>query len=330
MKMLVLGCGSIGKRHIRNLLSLNMGQIFAYDVDQQSLESVKEHPSVETLASMDEALFNCDFDAAFICSPPSEHVNQALSLLEKGSHCFIEKPLSNTLDNLDTLVKFAKRTMKTVLIGCNLRFSPLLIRIKDFLDNDVIGKPLFLKASLGYYLPYWRPNDDYRKGYGANRSMGGGIVLDASHEIDYARYLLGEVEEVFAVCKKLSDLDIDTEDFAEITMHHKNGSYSQIHLDYLQTNYRRNCEIVGDKGMLLWNVNERVLNVYSTRDKEYHVHFEGLNANVNDMYVEEIKHFFNCIRGDENPLVDAAEGKRLMEIIMKVKESSHKRGFVSL
>jgi predicted dehydrogenase len=330
MKILVLGCGSIGKRHIKNLLALNRGQIFAYDIDRHTLESVKEQFSVETLSSIEEALDKSDFDAAFICSPPSVHVEQALDLLKKGTHCFIEKPLSNTLDNLDSLIKASEKTKKTVLIGCNLRFSPLLIKIRDFLDNGVIGKPLFLKASLGYYLPYWRPNDDYRRGYGAKRSMGGGIVLDASHEIDYVRHFLGEVEEVFAVCKKLSDLDIDTEDFAEITMRHENGSYSQIHLDYLQTNYRRNCEIVGEKGMLVWDVNERVLYLYGMEDKEYHVFYEGLNANVDDMYIEEVKHFFRCTEGIEEPIIDAKEGKRLTELIVKIKESSDKRQFISV
>jgi predicted dehydrogenase len=330
MKILVIGCGSVGKRHLRNLLSMNAGQIFAYDIDTSKVDLVQKELSVEGLSSENETLNDGAYDAAFICSPPSLHVNQALKLLEKGTHCLIEKPLSNTLENLDTLVELVDRTKTTVLIGYNFRFSPLLVKIKEFLDNQIIGQPLFLKASLGYYLPYWRPEEDYRKGYGANKSLGGGIVLDASHEIDYARCFLGEVKEVFAVCKKISKLDIDTEDFAEITMHHRNGAYSQVHLDYLQTNYRRSCEIVGEKGMLVWDINERVLNVYGLNDKEYHVYYEGLNANVNDMYVEETKHFFRCIKGVEEPLVDVKEGKRLIELIMKIKESSDKKRFISV
>jgi len=330
MNILVIGCGSVGKRHLRNLLSMNAGRIFAYDIDTSKVELVQQELSVEALSSENQALNVGDYDAAFICSPPSFHVNQALKLLEKGTHCLIEKPLSNTLENLNTLVELVERTKMIVLIGHNFRFSPLLIKIKELLDHEIIGQLLFLKASLGYYLPYWRPNEDYRKSYGASKTLGGGIILDASHEIDYARYFLGEVEEVFGVCKKISKLDIDTEDFAEITMHHRNGAYSQIHLDYLQTNYRRSCEIVGEKGMLVWDVNERILNVYGMNDKEYHVHYEGLNANVNDMYVEEAKHFFRCIEGVEKPLVDVKEGKRLIELIVKIKESSDERRFISV
>ena len=101
MKILVLGCGSIGKRHIKNLLTINAGRIFAYDVDNSKVDYVQKELSVAALSSEVEAVKDGDFDAAFICSPPSLHVNQALRLLRKGTHCFIEKPLSNTLENID-------------------------------------------------------------------------------------------------------------------------------------------------------------------------------------------------------------------------------------
>ena len=324
-KILVIGCGSIGKRHIQNLLSLGVGRVFVYDTDKDKLAKTCKELPVESLASLDDLAGGRDYDAALICSPPSFHISHALALIQKGIHCFIEKPLSHTLENIDTLIELAKKKKKTVLVGYNLRFSPLLVRIKKILDDDGIGKPLSLRASVGYYLPYWRPKEDYRIGYGAKASLGGGIVFDANHEIDYARYFLGEVKEVFATCQKLSNLDIDTEDFAEITMQHKNGSYSQVHLDYLQTSYRRSCEIIGEKGMLVWDINNRVLEQYGMNDREYQVYYEGLNANVNDLYLEEIGHFFRCIDGTEKPVVGLDEGKRVQEITMKIKESSNEK-----
>ncbi len=325
MKILVVGCGSIGKRHIRNLISINAGEVIACDTSEMKLEEVRKEYSIKAFSDIEEALNMDEYTAAFICTPPSYHVMQALKFLELGMHCFIEKPLSNSLEGIDDLIHMANSKQKTVTVGYNIRFSTLLKRIKKSIDNGLIGDFLSLRASSGYYLPYWRPNEDYRKGYGSKEEEGGGIVFDASHEIDYVRYLLGEVDEVFAVCKKVSHLEIDTEDLAEITMHHRNGAYSQIHLDYLQTNYRRSCEVIGEKGMLVWDINERVLKQYGMKDKEYHVHYEGLNANVNDLYLEEVRHFFRCIKGEEEPLVSINEGKRLQEIIMKIKESSDKK-----
>ncbi|KUK82514.1 MAG: Oxidoreductase domain protein, partial [Microgenomates bacterium 39_6] len=217
MKILVVGCGSIGKRHIRNLLALNF-VIEACDVDDRKRSEVKKDFEIKVHESVEQALDRSLYDAAFICTPPSLHVNQALFLVRKGLHCFIEKPLSHNLDGIDNLISAAESRQRTVMIGYTLRFSPYLARVKNFISSGTLGRLLFLRASVGYYLPYWRPHEDYRKGYGANKSLGGGIILDASHEIDYARFFMGEVSEVFAVCRKLSSLDIDTEDYAEIIM----------------------------------------------------------------------------------------------------------------
>lgn len=325
MRLLVLGCGSIGKRHIRNLLSLKCGEIIAVDVDENKVRDMEKELSIQCYSSINNALSDGRYDAAFICTPPRYHVQQALLLLDNGLDCFIEKPLSHNLDGLEELLKKSKREDKVVLIGYNLRFSALLRRIKEMIDRGAIGKLLSIRASVGYYLPYWRPNEDYRKGYSARKELGGGIVLDASHEIDYVRLLAGEVKEVFAVCKKISSMEIDTEDFAEVIMYHTSGVYSQVHFDYLQTNYRRGCEIIGEAGTIIWDINERYCKLFTLSDKEYHVYYEGVNANINDMYLEELQHFFRCLERKEKPHVDLIEGRRIQEIIEKIKKSSEEK-----
>jgi len=330
IKILVLGCGSIGKRHIRNLIAMKVGKIIVFDPDDKKRAAINDDFSVESYKDLDKALFGNKFDVAFICSPPNYHVSQALRLLEEGIHCFIEKPLSHDLNDIDKLIEQAEKNKKIVLVGYSIRFSSAIRKVKEVIDSGAIGRILSIKASVGYYLPFWRPAEDYKAGYGARKELGGGVVLDASHEIDYVRYLAGEVSEVFAVCKKISDLNIDTEDFAEITMLHKSGIYSQIHLDYLQSNYRRSCEIIGSEGMLLWDINERTLKKYNLSDKEYHVYYEGLNANVNEMYIEEVNHFFRCTLGLDKPLIDIAEGKRILEIVMNIKKSSKEKRMLSI
>lgn len=329
MRIIVLGCGSIGKRHIRNLLSIGAGDVVVCDVDEKKLDAVQKEFSVKGYLDLGKALSKGKYDAAFICTPPSLHVGQATQLLDLGLHCFIEKPLSNSLSGIDNLINISEVNHKIVMVGYTLRFSPFLRKIKSLLDGGAIGKVLFLRAAVGYYLPYWRPDEDYREGYGSKQSLGGGIILDASHEIDYVQYLFGDVSEVFATCKKLSALEIDTEDFAEIIVHFKNGAHAQLHLDYLQSNYRRSCEIVGDGGMLLWDINEGQIRQYGLKDKEYRVYYEGLNASVNDMYLEEMRHFFACIESGTKPFISLEDGKRVQEIIAMIKESSELRRFVS-
>jgi len=327
MKIVVIGCGSIGKRHMRNILALKVGEVFACDVDEQKRTYVQRELGITVYQNLGEALDHSRFDAAFICSPPSFHVGQASQLLSAEAHCFIEKPLSNGLEGIDELISLAGKKGKVVMVGYMLRFSPFLKRIKDLIDQGAIGKVLSVRASVGYYLPYWRPQEDYRKGYGARRELGGGILLDASHEIDYVRYLMGEISEVFAVCRKLSNLEIDTEDFAEIILGTENGAYAQIHLDYLQSNYRRSCEIIGEEGMLIW---ERTLKHYDREDKSYHCSYEGLNANVNDLYLEEIRHFFSCLAGKAQSLIGLEEAKGLQLIFESIRKSSESGRLLSL
>ena len=329
-RMLVLGCGSIGKRHIRNLLSVGAGKIAACDISEKKRDEVRQEFSIEVFGDLRDALLQNRYDAAFICTPPSYHVEQARQLLANDTHCFIEKPLSNAPVGIDEIITLAESRQKIVLIGYPLRFSPYLRKIKEMMERGHIGKVLFVRASVGYYLPYWRPQEDYREGYGAKRELGGGIVLDASHEIDYVRYLIGEIKEVFAVCQKLSSLEIDTEDFAEITLHNGKGTYAQIHLDYLQSNYRRSCEVIGEDGMLIWDINERTLRHYSRDDKAYHCYYEGLNANVNDLYLDEIGHFLACVEGRAQPLIGLEEGKRLQEIIERIRNSSESGKLLSV
>lgn len=322
MKVLVVGCGSIGKRHIRNLLAMNVCDVTACDVDERKRMDTQNEFSIKTCRSMEEALKSAHYEAALISTPPRCHVEQARQALEKGMHCFIEKPLSHDLEGIDELIRLSSAQKKIVMIGYSMRFSPFLARVKDLIDTGTIGKVFCLRASVGYYLPYWRPHEDYRQGYGARRELGGGIILDASHEIDYTRYLLGELSDVFAVCRKLSSLEIDTEDFAEITLRSEKGAYAQVHLDYLQSNYRRSCEVIGEKGMLIWDINERTLRQYSLEDKSYQCRYEGLNANVNDLYVNEIRHFLACIEGKASPPVGLEDGKRLQEIFEAIRKSS--------
>lgn len=322
MNILVIGCGSIGKRHIRNLIALKAGAVSACDINADKAKSVEAELGVRSFVDIDKAFSQEGLGAAFICSPPSLHILQAKQALEAGLHCFIEKPLSNGTDGIDELIKLSEEKKKVVMVGYNARYSSTLVKIKAMIDAGALGRVLSLRASIGYYLPYWRPSEDYRKGYGARRILGGGIILDASHEIDYVRHLLGEVEDVFAITRKLSDLEIDTEDFAEIIMRHEGGAYSQIHFDYLQSNYRRSCEIIGTKGMFVWDLIERSLRHYGMNDKEFHVYYEGLGANVNDMYMEEAREFLRCVEGGSRPPVDLKSGRRVQEIILKINESS--------
>ena len=321
MKILVVGCGSIGERHIRNLIDISNHSIIAFDTSKERLDVIKERFNVETCDNI-ERCFDCGIDAVIVCTPPRTHIQIADQAIAHGAHVFIEKPISDRLDNLGELIEKATNNQKIILVGYCFRFSEGLKMVKSFIDSDKFGRILSIKSEFGQYLPDWRPWQNYKQSYTAKKELGGGIILDGSHEIDYLYWLVGDVREVVCFAGIISDLEVETEDTAEILLRFSNGAIGEIHLDFTQRAYSRNCKIIGEKGTLIWNFGEHKVSLYLADSKEWNTY--NVDADVNLMYIEEIKHFLQCIDGLSTPIIDAIQGKRVLEIALAAKESSEK------
>ncbi len=327
MKFLVVGCGSIGKRHIRNLISLGQKDIIASDPDQKMLDQVKKDYKIKTCLEYEQYLEDCD--VVIICSPTSLHAPQLIKALEHEKPVFVEKPVAHDKETRDSVFKTAKDHPVLTLVGCNMRFHQGIKKIKELLDKQVIGKIWFVQAQVGFYLPYCRPGRDYRKVYSASRAMGGGVVLDAIHEIDYLKSLFGEVSEVQAYINHISNLETDTEDYASLTLKFKQGVMGEVHMDNLQTEYTRGCRIVGEKGIIEWNYHKPEIRLFIDSqgwktlilDKKY---------DVNQMYIEQFKHFLACLNEDIEPEQDIFEGIRALDVVLAAKESQTKKRRISL
>lgn len=321
MRFLVVGCGSIGKRHIRNLKALKAGDVIAHDLKPERNHEVKREYGVRTFDSFEEALAQKP-DVALICTPTSLHITQALSVAQNGCHLFIEKPLSHSLDGVDELVEIVAKKGLVTLVGCNMRFHPGIAKIKKLLESETIGKVLCARVQAGQYLPDWHPWEDYRHGYSGNRSLGGGVILDGVHQIDYIRWFLGKVGQIFCFANKLSSLEIDTEDMAEMLLRFKSGAIAEIHLDYIQRFYSHSCQIIGEEGIILWDFNEKQVKLYSAGTKKWSFFPEKANYDINQMYIEEMKHFIQCLQGKAKPAQDVNAGKRALEIALAAKGSA--------
>lgn len=329
MRMLVIGCGSIGKRHIRNLKALKAGEIIAQDVQPERCHEVEEQYGIKTFSHLDEALAQKP-DATLICTPTSHHIPPALSAARHGCHLFIEKPLSHSLDSVDELLEIVAQKNLVTLVGCNMRFHSGIVKIKKLLENESIGKVLCARAQSGQYLPDWRPWEDYRQRYSASHSLGGGIILDGVHEIDYISWFLGKVEQVFCFADKLSHLEIDVEDLAEILLYFDSGAIAEVHLDYIQRSYGRSCQIIGEQGTILWDFSDKQVKVYSAKTREWQLFSEEHDYDTNQMYIEEMKHFIECLEGKAKPTQDINTGKSVLEIALTAKESAKTGKLINL
>lgn len=321
MNVLVVGCGSIGERHISNLISMLGHRIIAFDTSVERLNIIKKRYNIETCGDL-ECSYDSGIDAVIVCTPPSSHVQIAHQALDRNAHVFIEKPISDKLDDIEELIEKAKNKRKIIFVGYCFRFTEGLKLVRNLIDAGKIGKILSVKAEFGQYLPDWRPWQNYKQSYTAKKGLGGGIILDGSHEIDYLYWLLGDVKEVFCFADKISNLDVETEDTAEILLRFLNGSIGEIHLDFTQRVYSRNCKIIGENGTLVWDFGDKKVRLFLTDTNQWETY--SVDKDKNLMYIDEMKHFLKCIDGLTEPLIDAAQGKRVLEIALAAKESNEK------
>jgi predicted dehydrogenase len=323
VRFVVLGAGSIGRRHMANAVALGHAVVAVHDPDAARLAEARRVVGAGTLLTTreDEALA-VEADAVLVCSPTAAHVGQARAAVGQGRHVLIEKPISHTLEGVDALVAEAMAARRAVLVGCNLHFLPSLQLVKRLLAEGRIGAPLSARAHCGYYLPHWRPQTDYRRGYAARQATGGGIILDSIHEFDYLRWLLGEPREVFCYAGRLSTLEIDTEDTAYILLRFDYGAVANLHLDYLQRTFRRSCELIGEDGVIVWDYISNLVRVYGKEDRHSEDYGRSINFELNVMYVDELRHFVECIEGRTTAELDAAGGRSVLGIALVAKRAA--------
>jgi predicted dehydrogenase len=309
---LFFGLGSIGRRHLSVLQDLEPSvDVHAYrsgTADPDAFPAVTQHDE------LDEALA-VDPDVAFITNPTSLHVKTAIRAAEHGCHLFIEKPLSDSLEGTEQLCRIATANDLFTYVACVFRFHPVLTYIKTQLEDEVVGTVYNYRVFSGSYLPDWRPDQDYRESYSADPEMGGGVVLDLIHEIDYAYWLFGDVVDTKAWVGQLSELEIESEDLAEAILRMESGVVGQIHLDYYRREPRRTIEIVGSDGIITGDLLAGTVTVKTnqeTMQKEFE--FER-----NDLFRSQLSHFLTHVRNDEPCDNDVEQGTTVLEIALGIK-----------
>jgi predicted dehydrogenase len=332
MKALIIGLGSIGRRHLANLRMIEPSADITVWRQHSKPEEKLTSSSFEAdriVYSMEDAL-NAKPDFAVIASPAAFHVETAIVLALNGIQMLVEKPLSDKLEGVDDLLRLCRERNLLLAVAYHLRFSHSLQVVRKAVLDGKIGRIMSIHAEVGQFLPEWRPAADYRASVSARRALGGGVVLELSHELDYVRWLVGEVKTVAAEVGRLSDLEIDVEDTAEIILRFHNGAIGTVHLNMAQRVMTRTCRIVGTEGTLIWNALSHQVQLFSSESKEWSELHASDSQPSNEMYVSEMQHFLRCVRYGESPVVSGTDGRRVLEIALAVKESSRTRRFVEL
>ena len=328
MKFLIAGLGSIGRRHLDNLLTLGQKDILLY---RTHLSTLPDADTYDFPAETDlQAALDHNPDAVIVSNPTALHLDVAIPSAEAGCHLFLEKPISNSMDRIDVLRKAVKREGGQVFTGFQFRFHPGLQLIKRSLNEGVIGIPLSVHAHWGEYLPDWHPWEDYRSGYSARPDLGGGVILTLCHPLDYLRWMLGEVSELWAFTGQLSDMEIQVEDVAEIGLKFANGVLGSIHLDFFQHPPSHYLEIIGTSGTIKWNKSDGVVRVYQTECGEWQEFNPPVGFERNDIFMAEMRHFISVLKGESSPLCTLEDGVSALVLALAAHESHQDTKIVKL
>ena len=305
MNILIIGLGSIARKHITALQSLKVdSKIYAL---RSNLNAVTEE-GVDNIYDLDTSTIVFDF--AIISNPTNMHYEYIERLAHKGIPLFIEKPAIHSLENADELVQLIENKKIVTYVACNLRFHPCI----EFLKNKIDQQNLRINevnVYCGSYLPDWRPGKDFRNIYSANASMGGGVHLDLFHELDYATWLFGLPNKSRSVLRNKSSLEIDAVDYANYTLEYT-AFTANIILNYYRRKPKREIEIVLDK--VTWTVS---LIDNTIKDDTGLLLFEAKGFKVLQTYESQLNYFMNCLENREKPMNSMRESIDVLQICLK-------------
>ena len=344
VRLLLVGLGGIGQRHVRNLRMLlgTEADLIAYRVrghspaltDVLSVEpgiDPAEKYGLRVFSSLDAALAERP-RAALVCNPSGLHMPIAIQAAAAGCGLFIEKPLSDTIDGVGTLANTVAAHGSVGLVGYQLRFHPCLRRLKAILDEGLVGNVLAARFQVGEYLPGWHAYEDYRQMYASRSDLGGGVVLSQIHELDLVYWLFGMPKQVFAVGGHLSDLEVDVEDTSSALLECRVDGRPlpvHVHQDYAQRPPARTIDVIGDAGKIAVDLRESTLTRFAADGAVGEV-LAIPDFQRNSLFLDEMRHFLACLDGREQPEVDLRDGLMSLRIALAIKQSLASGGLAEI
>ena len=344
MKILMIGLGGIGQRHLRNLYALlgDQLEVSAYRVrgtthvvtDKLDIEAgadIEKKYDIRVYHDLDRALDGKP-DVALICNPSSLHLPVALEAARANCSLFLEKPLSHNLDGVEELIDEVEGRGLVGLVGYQLRFHPCLVRLKELIQQGTIGSVVAVRLEVGEYLPGWHTYEDYRHMYASKSNLGGGVVLSQIHEMDQIYSLFGRPERVFALGGRLTRLEIDVEDIASILMQCRvDGRVIPVHLhqDYIQRPPSRQYQIIGDAGKILVDLRMTSLTCYD-RDGQVCEQVTLDQFPRNKLFLDEMIHLVACLHREQVPIVTLRDAAESLRMALAAKESLATGGFIDM
>jgi len=296
---MVIGCGSIGSRHTKNLKLLGVKDIVLCDTSTSKLKSLGKKIGTSLLYQDHKKALkeNQDITATIICTPTSLHLQPAIYLAKRKIHLFIEKPLSNNLKNTKLLSKIASSKKITVMIGHSYIFEKGFQKVKSLLNKKIIGKVFYVVYLQGQYLPDWHPESNYKIEYTARKNLGGGALLTlTSHSFYLIEWLFGSIKSIHGhIIDKVGSLKVDVDDSVFLLMKTKNGIIISTLNNFIATIHQHKLMIEGEKGRLEYDFVVQKITIFLKGKKSSVINTKTDN---NERFFKEMKYFLKKLKTD--------------------------------
>ena len=304
MRVLIVGLGSIAKKHIASLLEL------IPDVEIYALRSADNLSNVSNVLNIYDLKDSPnDVDFIIISNPTSLHANAIEQILHLNAPIFIEKPIFDKIDINTSLVKLIQEKRLKTYIACNLRFHPVIDFLKQYLQNS--NKRINeVNVYCGSYLPEWRNGINYIDSYSAKSSMGGGVHLDLIHELDYCIWLFGFPLRHSSVKRKVSQLQIDSIDYCSYNLFYENFNLLVV-LNYFRVKPKRQIEIVFEDDVITCDLLSAII-----KNSHGQVIFEEKGFNMNDTYLKQMEYFIDHLKDDKPFMNNSNEAFDILKIAL--------------
>ena len=290
----VIGSGSIGQRHIRNLRNLGINNITALRSKQRKELQLDRELGLKEVSDWEE-LWASKPDVAIVSNPTSLHLETIQQCLPNVRGIFIEKPLSNSLLGIEQLLTEIAQRRVTTFVGHNLQFHPIVKNIQRFLNRDDVGKPVVFQAQVGQWIEDWHPGRDFKSAYYARKDLGGGSLLSLIHEVHMATEFFGPARQVTAFLPKSDLVALEVDEIADVMIQHGNGTVSQLHLDMIQRPAHREGVVSCERGYISYDFVSRRVEA-TVAESEMLTPLAIAEDSLQQSYLDEMSTFLQFVR----------------------------------
>lgn len=318
-RVAVVGLGSIARQHRRNLKEV-LPSVQIYASSSSGREPTAEDDNIDLFCSDIDLLIQNKAQIAIVASPATFHSRHSIPFIEAGIPVLIEKPVSDNIDDFLRIQNAAESKKTSVGVGYCLRYLSSALIMKKLLSERKVGKIYNAFIEVGHYLPDWRPSKNYLSSVSASRALGGGALLELSHELDYALWLFGNIAPRSSAIRSLGGLGIDVEDSVDVFAVTDKNIILSIHLDFLQAAKNRRCRIIGSEGVLEWDLISNTIQLVGNNGIE--VLFNDQISDPKDMYINMLKDFIGLANGSKNKIASLEDSRKVLTLIDEIKSVS--------